>query len=931
MIILYPIVLLVCALYYYATKNYNYWKKRNVPYIKPLPFFGNYAEYILFKKTGPQVAHEICEKFPNEPYVGVYYGTDPALIVKDPNIIKLVMTKDFYYFNQREISGHLHKEVITQNMFFSGGDRWKILRQNMTALFSSAKLKAMFYLIENCATNLDKLLNEEVKMTTTLEVKSLLARYTMDCIGTCAFGVHTGTLESHSKINPFAVIGDKIFDSSNYGGFRLVTRAMWPDIFYSLGFQLFPESISIFFKTLLTDVFKSRQNKASSRNDFVDLLLTWKTNKYLVGDSMSNIKSSQNDKKTTELEIDDTLLIGLCTLIFSAGYETTSSTTSYLLFELSKNQEAQTRVIEEVDDYFRRHDGKIEYECINEMPYLQACIEETERLYPVLGTLTREVSEEYTLPSGLCLEKGMRIHIPVNYLHYNSEYFPNPEEFRPERFFGNERKNVKQFTFMPFGEGPRICIEYILFKKTGAQVAQEICKKFPNEPYVGVYYGTDPALIVKDPNIIKLVMTKDFYYFNQRELSGHVHKEIITQNMFFSGGNRWKILRQNTTALFSSAKLKGMFYLIENCATSLDKLLNQEVKMTKTLEIKSLLARYTMDCIGSCAFGVHTGTLESHSKTNPFSIIGEKIFDSSNYGGFRLITRTMWPEIFYGLRFQLFPESISTFFLSLLTDVFKSRQYKASSRNDFVDLILTWKNKKYLVGDSMSNMKTSQNDKKVVELEIDDTLMISFCVLFFAAGFETTSITTSLLLFELSKNQEAQTRVIEEVDEYFQRHDGKIEFECINEMPYLQACMEESGRLYPVLGILTREVSEEYTLPSGLCLEKGMRIHIPVNYLHYNSEYFPNPEEFRPERFFGKERKNVKQFTYMPFGEGPRICIGLRFSKMPMIAGLLTIFRKYRVELSNNMATKVTFDPRSIVSNQPFGGIHLNFIPRQIN
>ncbi|CAH0714940.1 unnamed protein product, partial [Brenthis ino] len=487
-----------------------------------------------------------------------------------------------------------------------------------------------------------------------------------------------------------------------------------------------------------------------------------------------------------------------------------------------------------------------------------------------------------------------------------------------------EKRKVPHLKPLPFFGNYR---EYILLKKYGPHVAQDICQHFPHESYIGAYYGTDPALIIQDPNIIKLVMTKDFYFFNHREVSKYTHKEVITQNMFFSGGDRWKVLRQNMTALFTSSKIKNMFYLIENCATSLDNVLSHEVKMKKTIEVKSLLARYTMDCIGTCAFGIHTGTLESHSKTNPFSVIGEKLFDTSNYGGFRLITRTMWPEIFYGLRLQLFPESINTFFKSLLTDVFKCRQYKASSRNDFVDLVLNWKNKKYLVGDSISNMKSGECKRESAELEIDDTLLIGFCVLLFAAGFETTSTTTSLLLFELSKNQKAQTKVIEEVDDYFQRHNGKIEFECINEMPYLQACIDETLRLYPVLGTITREVEEKYVLPTGLRLEKGMRIHIPVYHLHHDPQYFPEPETFRPERFFGDEKKNIKPFTYMPFGEGPRICIGLRFAKMPMVAGLLTIFRNYEIKLGEKMAKNVSFEPRVIVT-QPIGGIHLDFIRR---
>ncbi|XP_050352999.1 cytochrome P450 6B7-like [Nymphalis io] len=468
--------------------------------------------------------------------------------------------------------------------------------------------------------------------------------------------------------------------------------------------------------------------------------------------------------------------------------------------------------------------------------------------------------------------------------------------------------------------------DYILFRKNLPNVAQDICRKFPNEPYVGVFYGTDPALIIKDPNLIKLVMAKDFYYFSYREVSQHLHKELITQNMFFNGGDKWKVLRQNLTALFSSAKMKNMFPLIESCASALEDALNREMTNQNTIEIKSLLARYTMDCIGSCAFGINTGTLTAKSSSNPFTIMGEKLFDVTNYGGFRLVSRAMWPALFYRLGFTLFDNDIIHFFNKILTEVFESRQYKESSRNDFVDLILGWKKKSYLIGDSITKFNTGA--KTTISLNVDDNLLIAQCTLFFAAGFETTSTTTSFILYELAKRKDAQTRVLEEIDDYYQRHEGKIEYECINEMPFVQACIDETLRIYPVLGVLTREVTENYTLPTGLLLEKGTRVHIPVYDLHHNPEHFSDPEEFRPERFLGDERKNIKPFTYMPFGEGPRICIGLRFSKMPIVAGLLTILKNYSIELAEGMPRTIDFQPRALVVHA-IGGINIKFIPRK--
>jgi cytochrome P450 family 6 len=72
-----------------------------------------------------------------------------------------------------------------------------------------------------------------------------------------------------------------------------------------------------------------------------------------------------------------------------------------------------------------------------------------------------------------------------------------------------------------------------------------------------------------------------------------------------------------------------------------------------------------------------------------------------------------------------------------------------------------------------------------------------------------------------------------------------------------------------------RVCTKPYRIPrTDITLEKGIQIFIPVFALHYDPQYYPNPERFDPERFSDEEKKNRPQYSYLPFGEGPRICIG---------------------------------------------------------
>ncbi|KAL4711846.1 hypothetical protein ACJJTC_006015 [Scirpophaga incertulas] len=466
--------------------------------------------------------------------------------------------------------------------------------------------------------------------------------------------------------------------------------------------------------------------------------------------------------------------------------------------------------------------------------------------------------------------------------------------------------------------------EHILLRKHISQVIQDILNKYPKEPYVGAFVGTEPVLLVQDPELVKLITTKDFYYFHGRELSNFVNKENSTQNLFGDAGDRWKVTRQNLTPIFSSAKMKNMFHLIANCAAEFEKIMDTEFALSNKIEVRNLMARYTLACICSCGFGVDVNMSESY-KDNPFLNIGDVIFDSSSKKAFKNNLRSIWPTLFYALRMVIVPDSVEHFFRALLTKVFEGRNYKPTTRNDFVDMLLNLKEKQQVVGDSIHNIKTK--DEKKCHLPVTDNFMIAQCVVFFAAGFETSATTLSYTLFEIAKNREVQKKAQKEVDEFVAKHQNKLSYDCVTDLPFTESCIDEALRLHPVLGWITREVMEDYVLPSGLKLDKGLRVHIPVYHLHHNPDLFTDPETFRPERFSPEERDNIVPHSYIPFGDGGRLCIGMRFAKMQMLAGLVTLLKKYNVELAEGMPTKLNYEPRSGVT-QPIGGINLKFTLR---
>jgi cytochrome P450 family 6 len=211
------------------------------------------------------------------------------------------------------------------------------------------------------------------------------------------------------------------------------------------------------------------------------------------------------------------------------------------------------------------------------------------------------------------------------------------------------------------------------------------------------------------------------------------------------------------------------------------------------------------------------------------------------------------------------PEDVSNFFIKVVKDTVSYREKNNYTRKDFLQLLIDLKNNK------LAEDEGYKHDGDT--LSIEEIAAQSF--VFFIAGFETSSTTMTFALYELSKHQELQDKVRNEVNTVLAKYGGKITYEAIQEMKYMDQVINETLRKYPPLPLLTRKCVRDYKIPgTDLIIEKGTGILIPVLGIHYDKEYYPDPEKFDPERFTEENKKSRHHYAHLPFGEGPRICIG---------------------------------------------------------
>nr|QYA71957.1 cytochrome P450 [Anoplophora glabripennis] len=203
--------------------------------------------------------------------------------------------------------------------------------------------------------------------------------------------------------------------------------------------------------------------------------------------------------------------------------------------------------------------------------------------------------------------------------------------------------------------------------------------------------------------------------------------------------------------------------------------------------------------------------------------------------------------------------------------------------------------------------------------------LVAQVFLFFIAGFETSSMTTSMTLFELSNNQKLQEKLRREILEVLKKHDNKITYDAVTEMKYLGQAIDETLRIWPSVQTLTRVCTKDYIFKnSDVTVDKGTPLMISVTGLHHDPEYWPDPDRWDPDRFSEENKQNRQLLTFLPFGDGPRNCIGLRFGLLQTKVALITTLTKYRVTLSPKTITPLGRDPATFAL-RPKNKIYLRF------
>ncbi|XP_058979711.1 cytochrome P450 6a8 [Musca domestica] len=433
------LVVVVAAGWLWLRKKQNYWNRFNI-----LTVDASALHQIREREHVAFVYERIYKQLREEqrPYAGFLTMLTPTLLVADLDLLKLVYISEFDSFPDRGFYANFKDDPLSKNLVRLHGDLWRKVRTKLTPTFTSGRMRQMFGTVQAIGENFIQVMAGQVEeLNNELEVRDLCARFTTDVIGNVAFGLECNSLQEPQA--EFRVKGDKAFYTIH--PFMEMIASTYPKLFHRFGYKVFTQELITFYSRIVRETVEYREKNGVKRNDFLDLLIELK-NSPLEGEA--------------EYQLDMEDIIAQAFVFFIGGFETSSSTMTFALYEMAKNPQVQERARKDVQDTLEKHKGAFGYDSLNDMGYVRQVVQETLRKHPVAPTGRRVCRRPFTLPGkpGLTVEPSVHIIIPVYAIHHDPEYYPQPEVFRPERFAPNEKGQRHPMTYLPFGAGPRTCI-----------------------------------------------------------------------------------------------------------------------------------------------------------------------------------------------------------------------------------------------------------------------------------------------------------------------------------------------------------------------------------------------------------------------------------------------------------------------------------------
>ncbi|KAK8760328.1 hypothetical protein V5799_028405 [Amblyomma americanum] len=332
--------------------------------------------------------------------------------------------------------------------------------------------------------------------------------------------------------------------------------------------------------------------------------------------------------------------------------------------------------------------------------------------------------------------------------------------------------------------------------------------------------------------------------------------------------------------------MKQMAPIVRSCVDGMMEVLEERYQSHEPVDMLKAAQGYSLDVITKCAFAWQVNCQKNPN--DPLLLGVRKIFEEAES-----------PAVQNAIRFPVLRSVLTA--LYRLSDYYRvmhrmidnlchvialRRQGQKPTATDMLQLMLEAQ-----AGAEDTHPEAARRDVHLIE----DRHVVGNAFIFLAAGFETTATSLGFLVYLLATHPDEQERLCAEMEASF--GEDEPTYEGAQSLKRLDMVVQESLRIYPPVVLFVSRRCQKDTTIMGQFFPAGVNIMIPTWHLHHDPALWQDPFEFRPERFDPEGNGNLPQHpaAFLPFGMGPRLCIGKRFALLELKMAACRILREYRL------------------------------------
>ncbi|KAH9640214.1 hypothetical protein HF086_008450 [Spodoptera exigua] len=355
---------------------------------------------------------ELQQKYRSSPYVGIWVFWRRGLVINDPELARKILVKDADVFRNRMLASGKSDPMGALNLFTVDDPLWTSIRRRLTSVFTGSKLRGWQELYQAKVEDLIYRINSDNEKGIVIELRPLFADYATDIIGESSFGIQCQS--TRDSTGPLRLMTKEFEKYNHWRGMAWSSIFFLPEMVDIFRFSFWPKNTVAYFRKVFKAMVEERggfEKDIDGKRDLLDALLKMKI-----------------DAKKENQDMDLDILISNAMIFLQGGYDTSSSTLTYTVYELAYNPKYQKILYDELVEAEKALDGKrFDAESLAKLPYLDAVIKgklfilskrigmNTVRYALAAVVLNFEIfpMDKFPLPNDIPIEKKGLFYLPA--------------------------------------------------------------------------------------------------------------------------------------------------------------------------------------------------------------------------------------------------------------------------------------------------------------------------------------------------------------------------------------------------------------------------------------------------------------------------------------------------------------------------------------